>query len=146
VFVTPNLTNNNAASPVVFTGAIGDYGTTRNIDKNGTPDPNGNYAKITLQQGTFVVNLTKVNAASNALQPTFTAATCSAVGSAVAAATISGGTGHYAGIAGTVKITETFAFILSRYTTGAKKGQCKNNADPVAQYGTVTGNGTVTFS
>ena len=148
VFVTPNLTGNGAPDSIVITGAIGDFGTSRNMDKNGKTDPNGNYAKITLKKGTFVVNLTKLNATSNAMQPMMTAATCSAVVSAAAPVTFSDGTGLYAGIAGTVKISETFAFILPRYTTGAKKGQCNmsNSAQPLGQYGSIMGTGTVTFS
>jgi hypothetical protein len=52
------------------------------------------------------------------------------------------------GIFGTLKITETYAFILPSCTSGAHKCQCRaiNNAQPLAQYGSITGSGTVRFS
>ena len=57
------------------------------------------------------------------------------------------GTGLYAGIHGTVQLTESFGFIGSTYKSGSKKGQCdmSNNAPAVAQMGTVYGKGTVSF-
>jgi len=45
-------------------------------------------------------------------------------------------------------LTETFAGYGPLYKTGAHKGQCNtsNNATPTAQWGSVTGVGTVTFA
>jgi hypothetical protein len=38
-------------SAAVATGAIGDYGTAVSIDRNGHPDPQGDYERVTLTQG-----------------------------------------------------------------------------------------------
>ena len=64
-----------------------------------------------------------------------------------AATPIISGTGLYAGIHGTVKITESFGFIGATYKSGAKKGQCNmsNSASTVAQLATVYGSGTISF-
>ena len=144
IFATPS---NGPTGTILIVGAIGDSGKTLTIDKNGAVNPNGNYVKITLKKGTFEVNSTALNAVANNLQPTVNAATCSGYISASAPVTLFGGTGLYTGIAGTVKITETFAFILPRYTSGSKKGQCNesNNAQPIAQYSSIIGAGTVRF-
>jgi hypothetical protein len=57
------------------------------------------------------------------------------------------GTKLYAGIHGTLQITESFGFIGSTYKSGSKKGQCNmsNNATTVAQTGIVYGSGSVSF-
>src|ERR1700722_503337 len=45
-----------ATSPIIFTGAIGDYGTATSVDKDDKVDENGNSVKIVLQQVPFRVN------------------------------------------------------------------------------------------
>jgi hypothetical protein len=146
VFVTPKGASGEHGT-ILIIGAIGDWGTTLNVNANGTADPNGNYAKVTLQKGTFLVNLTSLNALSNKVQPTFYAGSCSADFSVKGPIGLSEGTGAYQGISGTLTILETFAFILPRYASGAHAGQCNtsNNAQPVAQHGDITGSGTVGF-
>jgi hypothetical protein len=131
-----------------MTGAIGDYGNALTIDKNGTPDPNGNYVKVTLQKGGFEINSTTLNAKANKAQPTFDTATCSAALYVAGPLTLSNGTGLYSGIAGTLTVSETAAFILPRYTGGKNKGECNtsNSAQPVKQYASIIGTGTVSFS
>jgi hypothetical protein len=64
-----------------------------------------------------------------------------------APAPVVSGTGLYAGIHGTMQITESFYFIGSTYKSGSKKGQCNmsNSAPTVAEMGTVYGSGTVSF-
>jgi hypothetical protein len=147
VFATPN---SNGGGTIVITGAIGDYGHTLTINKNGTPDPNnGNYVRITLQKGTFEVDSTTLNAKANKAQPTLNKATCSAALSVTGPVTLFSGTGLYVGITGTVSITETYAFILPQYTSGINKGQCNtssNSLQPISQYASITGTGTVSFS
>ena len=73
--------NGNGGGPIVITGAIGDYGRTLTINKNGTPDPNnGNYVKVTLHKGTFEVNKTTRSTrrrTSLGSQTRFDKATCS---------------------------------------------------------------------
>jgi hypothetical protein len=146
IFVMPN---GNGGGPIVVTGAIGDYGRTLTINKNGTPDPNnGNYVKVTLHKGTLEVNKTTLDAKSNKAQPSFDVATCSAAISVTGPITLFDGTGLYAGIAGTLNVTITEGFVLPRLTTGKDKGQCNesNSATPLSQYGVVIGTGTVSFS
>ena len=64
-----------------------------------------------------------------------------------AAAPVVSGTGLYAGIHGTIRITESFGFIGSTYKSGPKKGRCNmsNSAPTVAQMATVYGSGAVSF-
>jgi hypothetical protein len=145
VFVTPN---DSGGGPIVITGAIGDYGQTRSIDKNGKADPNGEYVKITLQKGTFEVNAVTFNTTSRQAQPTVNFATCSAQGSSSGPVTFYNGTGLYQGISGTVRITSTFAAVFPPYSSGKNKGKCNtsNNAQPIAQYSSITGAGMVKFS
>jgi hypothetical protein len=146
VFVTPSP---GWGGRIVIAGAIGDYGKTLNINKNGTADNNGNYAKVTLQKGTFEVNKTALNTMMGNAQPTVNnMKTCSAVISGTAPVTLLDGTGLYAGISGTVTVTITQVFVLPFYASGKHKGQCNesDNAQPVADYESVTGSGTVSFS
>jgi hypothetical protein len=147
VFVTP-MGANGEHGTILIIGAIGDWGTTLNVNANGTADPNGNYARVSLQKGTFLVNLTSFNAVANKVQPTFYGSSCSAVFSVKGPIGLSEGTGGYKGISGTLTITETYGFILPRYASGAHAGQCNtsNNAQPLAQHGDITGSGTVGFS
>ena len=53
----------------------------------------------------------------------------------------------YKGISGTLMLTESFAAYGPFYKTGAHKGQCdtSNNATPLAEWGSVTGEGPVKF-
>jgi len=147
VYVTPKP-DNSGAGTIVITGAIGDYGKTQSIDKSGKKDPNGTFEKVTLKQGSFVVDTTALDKKLAKAPERVTTATCSASSSVTAPTSLSTGTGLYFGIGGTVKITATFAAIAGRYTSGAKKGQCNfsNNSAPVAQYTQITGVGSVTFT
>jgi hypothetical protein len=146
VFVTSSP--NGPKGTIVITGAIGDYGKTLSVNKNGKTDSKGGYQKITLQQGSFLVDATKLNAKLNHLQPTVNTATCSVSATGTGPVTLSDGAGLYAGISGTLKITVTFAFIGPRLTSGPHKGQCNrsNNAPALAQYQSITGSGTVSFN
>jgi hypothetical protein len=139
---------NGATSQVLFTGVIADHGTGTSIDKNGKVDQNGNYVKIVLQKGSFEVNSTTLNQKANAGAPkAFSSSNCSFYFDATAPVTLFDGTGSYAGISGTVNVTETFAAIGPKNTSGAHKGQCNqsNSAKPVAFWGSITGSGTVTL-
>ena len=145
VFVTPS--NDGIHGPIVITGAIGDYGQTTSMDKNGKPDANGDYVMITLKQGTFEINATALNAKINNAQPTVDKTTCSFSFSGTGPVTLFKGTGLYNGISGTVNITVTFAGVGPLYKTGKHKGQCNlsNNAQPLAQYGSISGTGMAKF-
>jgi hypothetical protein len=145
VHVTPG----NGRGPIVITGAIGDYGTSVNVDRNGKPNSNGNFAKVTLKKGSFEVNLKVLNAKQNKTQPHFNQTTCSGTfGPTTAPVTLFNGKGLYMGISGKVNITLTFGFIAPVYTSGAHKGQCNmsNNVQPLAQWVTAGGPGIVRFS
>jgi hypothetical protein len=139
----------NASQHIVFVGAIGDYGTAVNVNKNGKPNPNGNYVKVTLKNGTFVIDVTAMNKAINSEQnpQVGSHATCSAAFTGSAPVTFGKGTGLYKGISGTANVTLTFGGVGSRYTSGPKKGQCKQvGQSPRASFGFVTGQGTVSFA
>lgn len=145
VSVTPN---NSATYPIVIAGAIGDYGTATTIDKNGKVDQNGNYVKIVLKHGAFEVNSTALNKAANSAPPTSNnTSNCSYSFTFTGPVTLFDGTGAYAGISGTLKITETYVAVLPTYTSGQHKGQCNesNNVQPIAQNGNISGSGTVAF-
>jgi hypothetical protein len=147
VFATPVDT---AVGPVMFAGAIGDHGKAISMDKNGKLDPDGNYVKMKLAHGTFMLDVTKLNANgnNNNTPGLFNKTTCSFAFEVKGPATLSQGTGRYEGISGTLTITVHFAGNSTFYTSGKHKGQCNlsNNAHLVAHYGAIIGSGTVTFS
>ena len=140
VFVQPAQKQGNGK--VLFTGAVGDYGSSHSVTTHGK-----RIATATLTKGTIKIDLTAVARKGNNVTPAIDAATCSASATVSAAAPIVSGTGLYAGIHGTVKITESFGFIGSTYKSGPKKGQCNmsNTAATVAQMATVYGSGKVSF-
>jgi hypothetical protein len=140
LFVQP--AQNQGNGKVLFTGAVGDYGSSHSVTTGGKK-----LATATLKKGTIKLDLTAVAKKTNSASPAVDAATCSASATASAAAPIISGTGLYAGIHGTVKITESFGFLGSTYKSGPKKGQCNmsNSAPTVAQMATVYGSGRVSF-
>jgi hypothetical protein len=140
LFVQPAQKQGNGR--VVFTGAIGDYGRSHSVTTNGKK-----IAIATLTKGTIKIDITAVSKKANNAPPTVDAGTCSASATVSAAAPIVSGTGLYAGIHGTVKITESFGFIGSTYKSGPKKGQCNmsNSGTTVAQMAIVYGSGRVSF-
>jgi hypothetical protein len=145
VYATPSM---SGPGKILFTGAIGDSGTATSIDKNGKVNPNGGYVKIVLKHGGFEVNMVALNKKANSAPPTTDSkVTCSSSFSVSGPVTVFNGTGMYAGISGVARITETFAGIGPRYTSGPKKGQCNasNNAPPIAFFASVIGSGTVAF-
>jgi hypothetical protein len=143
VWVTASLTGSGGT--IVITGAIGDYGKTFNANSAGKPQKKGGYEQLALKKGTILVDSTQFNAATNSATPTdYNAVSCS--GSIVASGPVSivSGTKAYAGITGSVTLTETAAFV-GPFT---KSGKCNTsgNGNPAAIWGTVTGSGTVSFS
>jgi hypothetical protein len=129
------------ANNLVITGAIGDYGTSLNIDQNGKTNAKGSYAQITLQKGTFRINRTAFNTAANKASFPIDKASCSSEGSITAPATISNGTGLYKNISGKAHITLTLVWILSRDTNGKCDG-----AKVLFHSEYLTGTGAVSFS
>jgi hypothetical protein len=133
---------------IIITGAIGDYGKTLSVDKDGKTDNNGNFVRITLHQGTFEVDSTALNAKTNHAQPIVNKSTCSIHLTGTGPVTFFNGTGLYKGIKGKALITISYGGVGPRYRSGTHKGQCNfdNNTPPVAQYASITGPGTVSFS
>lgn len=143
VYVTPTT---SLKGRVVLTGAIGDYGGYVTVTKAGVPNENGHFVKINLRQGGFRVNSTTLDARASQVQPTLNQATCSGQLVATGPITLFGGTGRYAGISGRLTMTETFALVLPRLTSGPHKGQCGGeNVQPLSTWGAITGTGRVTF-
>jgi hypothetical protein len=145
IFVT---TGTGTGGTIVIAGAIGDYGRVLTVGANGKPDPNGHFVDVTLRKGTFKVNKTALDKASNNAPPSvMSASTCSFGGSATGPITLSNGTGAYTGISGTIKMTLTFGGDLPFYTSGKNKGKCNmsDSAEPVAQFGSAIGRGTIRF-
>ena len=140
IFVMPG--NGQGDGKIVITGAVGDYGSSAPL----TSGPK-KYGKATLTKGTITFDLTAIAEKVNRANPKVDLATCSASITKSATAPIVDGTGLYAGIQGSVKITESFGFIGSTIKSGPKKGQCdeSSNAPTVAQTGIVYGKGQVTF-
>jgi hypothetical protein len=141
LFVQPG--QKQGSGKVLFTGAVGDYGSSHSVTAGGKK-----IATATLKKGTVKIDITAVSKKANdPTTATTDAATCSASATVSAAAPILSGTGLYAGIHGTVKITESFGFLGSTYKSGPKKGQCNmsNSGTTVAQMTAVYGSGTVSF-
>lgn len=137
------VTNTSATKGnITVTGAIGDYGTTVSQDANGKVDPNGDFQKVTLKHGGFIVDATALNKKLNGAAPTVNTTTCSVVFTGTAPTTVEDGTGAYAGITGTVAITLTFAGIAPKTAKGCN---LSNNAPVFGQYESITGTGSVSF-
>lgn len=138
--------NGGGASPVLFTGAIGDFGRALRQNANGSANKNGSDVKFNLRQGTFVGNGTALFRKLNNPAPmSFNTSTCSGAFTASAPMPLGSGTGKYAGIGGSLNVRVTFAFVAPRFKSGKHKGQCNGNAKPLAQMGTISGGGMVSL-
>jgi hypothetical protein len=143
VWVTPGK---GAVDQILLTGVIADHGTATTVNGAGTPDRNGTTVKVALSKGSFEVNTTAFSHALAKLQPKLDRANCSAWGTGSGDVTLGDGGGAYTGISGTIRMTTSFAAILPRFTSGAKKGQCDPNAKPIAQFSnTLDGHGHITL-
>jgi hypothetical protein len=143
VWVTQDMTNDTPTDPILFTGAIGDYGTSTSQDKNGKADSNGNYEAVTLQQGTFMIDATKLDAKANKTKPVMNASTCSFSLTASGPASIiaGSGTGAYKGLTGKLVITINFAGYGP-----VKSGKCESQTgEPTSSYSAITGAGIITY-
>ena len=146
LWANANLTG--ATSKIVVVGAIADSGIGTSIDKNGKVDPNGSYERIVLKKGSFEADATALDQSASSGQPSLNdLATCSFAFSASGPITLSNGKGAYAGISGTLNVTEQFVGIGPLYKTGKHKGACNqsDNARPIAGAGAISGTGTVAF-
>jgi hypothetical protein len=140
VFVTTAASNKEK---IVVTGAIGDYGTTVSQDANGKVDPNGTFEKVTLKHGSFIINDTALTKKLDSEKPTsVNISNCSIVFVGSGPTTIGNGTGAYAGITGTLRLTYTFAGIAPKT---AQRCNFSNNMPDGGTYISVTGTGNVSF-
>lgn len=140
IFVQPAPGQGNGK--ILITGAIGDYGATHRAGSGSK-----RYAVASLKKGTITFDLTAITAKVNHANPTVNKATCSASINESAPVPVVSGTELYAGIHGTVRLTESFGFIGSTDKSGSKKGECNmsNSAPTVAQVGQVYGSGSISF-
>ncbi len=132
---------------VIFTGAIGDHGTSVGATANGKPTQkqNSGYRLFILKKGTIFFNTQKIDAAeaNNSTPPTtLNNTTCSATFVVTEPATAINGTKAYVGITGTLNVTISYAVSLP-----LTKGKCNlnSNASPGAELGQVNGTGTVSY-
>ena len=139
--------SNGTGFNVVFTGAIGDHGTSIGATKNGksTKKQNPGYRLFILKKGTIFFNTKTIDAAennNNTAPTTVNTTTCSATFVVTDPVTAISGTKAYAGIKGTIDVTISYAFTLP-----LDKGKCNlnTNANPSASIGLVTGTGTVSY-
>ncbi|MGA2010342.1 MAG: hypothetical protein ABSH51_07390 [Solirubrobacteraceae bacterium] len=141
IFVLPG--QGQGTGKILFTGAVGDYGSSSPAASSGGKT----FGTATLKKGTIKIDLTAVTAKVDKANPTIDAATCSGSLTETAASPVVSGTGLYAGIHGSIQLTESFGFLGATYKSGAKKGKCNmsSNAPTVAEMGTVYGKGTVSF-
>jgi hypothetical protein len=137
------VTNTSATkAKITVTGAIGDYGTTISQDANGKVDPNGDFQKVTLKHGGFIVDATALNKKLNSANPTINTTNCSFSLTATAPTKVEKGTGAYKGISGKVAITLTFAGIAPKTAKGCN---LSDNAPTLGEYQSITGTGSVSF-
>jgi len=138
---------NGPAGKIIVAGAIGDWGSTLTIDKNGKPDLNGNFVRVTLKKGTFEIDSTAANKQMANPRPQIASdVTCSVAASGGGPVKLFNGTGLYRGISGTMTVTIAFTGVGARYQTGAHKGQCNHGPTPLAMLGAVSGRGTIHFT
>lgn len=129
-------------SAVVATGAIGDYGTAVSMDRDGHPDPRGEYERVTLKQGAFTIDGRAFNKSLSRARPSLNPQTCSFVVKGQGPAPVSEGSGTYAGISGALTLRSTFAAIVPRGSTGSCRFASSSN---LSQYLSVTASGRVSF-
>lgn len=143
MYGTPSVTNNGGGT-FLFTGAIAGAAKATKTNASGKPSKTGLYSVLKFRTGTILVDRRKLNKALHHVSSptTFNSTTCSGSFTASAPLALVSGTGAYAGISGTVKVKALFALVLP-----LTNGKCNpnTNANPVAQFATISGNGTVSF-
>ncbi len=141
VWVTPG--NNGSGGKVLITGVVGDYGASQKSNSSGQPNKNGNYQKLLLKKGTILVNITQFNQGLNNANTPLNKTNCSTTFNVSAPVQFVSGTGAYVGITGSFNLDAQFGAILPQ----TKSGSCNtsNNSNPVSQYASIIGSGTVSF-
>jgi hypothetical protein len=148
VWVTPSNTGTTTTKhpgKVMFTGAIGDYGTSFNVTATGkATKKKSDYKLLKLKKGTITVNAGTIGKALTSATPTANTTNCSVSVSTTAPVTILKGTGAYVGISGTVTFAAQYAAVVPRTSSG--KCTEKTATKPLATYVSFIGTGTVSFS
>lgn len=129
-------------SRVLLTGAIGDHGRSELVTKSGRVSNTGHYVRLVLSRGTITFKTTGLH---NALGRLFRGvvtnrATCSLSVTARGTLSIVSGTGHYAGVGGSARITVAIGYIFRR-----RHGRCYGGTGPTAAEQIVYGTGTASF-
>jgi hypothetical protein len=137
------VSGTTVTTPILVTGVVTDYGKATSVTRSGKPDENGNYERIVLQKGGFWVDATQLNKKLNSGVPTLDRTRCSFTFKGTGPTKLFKGTGAYAGISGNVDVTVTFVGVLPKLKTG--KCNLSQKAQPVAQFGVVTGSGTASY-
>lgn len=134
--------NDGAASTVILTGGIGDFGTAVSVDANGavTPD-HGSGLELALSQGTFRLDVAELDRGVAAVMSTFPPDRTSCSGTVHATAPVpivaGSGTGAYRAIRGTFTLTVTVAEVDA-------KANCRPDSAFLDQIIVTAGSGTVT--
>ena len=121
----------------VITGAFTDYG----VDHAGIAD-DGQVNKIVLTKGSFEVNTAELDKSLTPVSEDAT--TCTIVLKGTGPTKLLAGTGAYAGISGTITVTEQTALIFPKLSSG--KCNESETARPLAGPYWVSGSGSVSFS
>ncbi len=138
---------NNGGGTVVITGAVADSGKAIPANSSGKPAKKGTYKILALKKGTILINTTQLGKNLNNANPTgstFNMTTCSGYIPVTTPVPIIKGTKAYQGISGSVSITVTFVVVIP-----LQKGKCntsQSGPNPSAQYSSIAGTGTVSFS
>ncbi|MEV6929085.1 hypothetical protein AB0M46_31970 [Dactylosporangium sp. NPDC051485] len=142
VYFAGYAADDGAASTVVLTGGIGDYGTGLTVGADGKTDPeHRGQLRLTLKQGSFQLDTAALDGkVVTAFGHLASNATCSAkVEESAAVPVVAGsGTGAYRGITGTFDLTIT---ILEDFPAG----RCDATAPPLAEAVFITGSGRVGY-
>jgi hypothetical protein len=134
----------NGKGPVTVTGVIGDFGTSVPANRNGKEDSNGDFEKVTLRRGSFLLDERALN--NGPVHFKSNKSNCSTSVQGTAKIAVSLGTGTYAGIRGTVKGTFSFADVEPRVTSGAGKGDCSGkNVTGARHFSVLIASGVVTY-
>jgi hypothetical protein len=131
-------------SLILVAGAIGDHGTGVPVNAKGQRDSAGQFERVTLQHGSFIIDNHKLDDASMAKEPVRNPQTCSLVLDVHAPAALSGGSGRYAGISGTVTLSSNFAAIFPQKS--GSTGTCNIDTSPLRTALSTSAEGHISFT
>ena len=141
VSLTDYSTSDRPTSTVILTGAIGDFGKATRVTRSGASDPgNGSELNLALSKGSFRLDIAGLEKKLVTAFRDFPSdhRTCSGTVSEADTAPVvaRSGQGAYAGISGSLTMTEAIAEV-------DPKSQCNSSAAFLAQIVLITGAGTL---